>query len=203
MDAMEYVGQHPTVCRKMFDLWPEYRVFQEYNLEAWKVIEEEAEEETKQKQPAAAAFAHEGMIVEHATATTRIIRSSNCTIVKNSSRRSSNQMKKRRRPRITKGKNHNEDEGDESENGDTDDAEEKESTVNKLVIAIKIYPLVSPHHYNLRLLIMMRPQIPMQMAPSISFPQRNSSPLSPPSQKSQREDNRRSGFFFYIIQIRA
>ncbi|KAA8573232.1 hypothetical protein EYC84_003729 [Monilinia fructicola] len=76
MDAMEYVGQHPTTCRKMLDLWPEYRVFQEYNLEAWSVIEGEVEEESKQEQRAAAS-AREGMSVEHPSATTRITRSKN------------------------------------------------------------------------------------------------------------------------------
>ncbi|QSZ35765.1 hypothetical protein DSL72_006887 [Monilinia vaccinii-corymbosi] len=46
--VIEYVGQHPSVCRKMFDLWPEYYIFQEYSFEAWKVIEEEIAEEEKE-----------------------------------------------------------------------------------------------------------------------------------------------------------
>ncbi|KAB8289975.1 hypothetical protein EYC80_010302 [Monilinia laxa] len=122
MDAMEYVGQHPAVCRKMFDLWPAYRVFQEYNLEAWKVIREEVEEETKQKQRAAAS-AREGLKIKHAAATTRITRSSNRTVVKNSSRCSSNEKKKRRRSIKDKER--------ESDNADTDDNEEKEPAVKK------------------------------------------------------------------------
>lgn len=123
MDAMEYVGQHPTTCRKMLDLWPEYRVFQEYNLEAWSVIEGEVEEESKQEQRAAAS-AREGMSFEHPSATTRITRSSSRTVaVENSSRSRANQKKRRRG--IFKGKNGK---GDTNNNGEMD---EKEPEVKK------------------------------------------------------------------------
>ncbi|KAI9646434.1 hypothetical protein NHQ30_004426 [Ciborinia camelliae] len=81
IDAMEYLAEHPWVCENgMVDhVWDEYKLFQEYTIEALKVAEEETEELQRASANEGTASTHNGKGVDRVSTNLHRTRSMNQT----------------------------------------------------------------------------------------------------------------------------